>query len=179
MVKRIFDIVFSLSSLILLMPIIIVLWLFVSWNTRMNGFFKQVRVGQHGKLFTIYKLRTMDATKHVNIFSFWIRKSKFDELPQLFNVLLGNMSFVGPRPDIVGYYDQLKGEDRLILKLKPGITSEASIKYRNEEFILKNQNSPLEYNDNVIFPDKVKMNLEYYYNRSFFGDLKIIIKTFI
>ncbi len=179
MVKRIFDIVLSLFSLILLMPVILVLWLFVSWNTGMNGFFKQVRIGQYGKPFTIYKLRTMDVAKNVNNISFWIRKSKLDEIPQLFNVLLGDMSFVGPRPDISGYYDKLKGEERSILELKPGITSEASIKYRNEERILKNQDKPLEYNDTIIFPDKVKMNLKYYYNRSFFGDIKIIIKTFI
>ena len=108
----------------------------------------------------------------------FLRKTKLDELPQLWNVLIGDMSFVGPRPDIPGYYDILEGEARKVLELKPGITSLASIKYRDEECILKTQNNPSEYNDTVLFPDKVKMNLDYYYNRSFFGDLKIILKTF-
>lgn len=106
-----------------------------------------------------------------------MRKSKIDELPQLFNVLFGTMSLVGPRPDIPGYYDTLQGENRKILKLKPGITSEASIKYANEEVVLEQQPNPLQYNDEVIFPDKVKMNLEYYYKQSFWLDLKILFKT--
>jgi lipopolysaccharide/colanic/teichoic acid biosynthesis glycosyltransferase len=106
-----------------------------------------------------------------------MRKHKLDELPQFFNVLIGNMSIVGPRPDIEGYYDKLEGEDRKILELKPGITSEASLKYYNEEAILEQQENPLLYNDTVIFPDKVRMNLEYYYNRSFWDDLWIIWST--
>jgi lipopolysaccharide/colanic/teichoic acid biosynthesis glycosyltransferase len=105
------------------------------------------------------------------------RKSKFDELPQFYNVILGDMSVVGPRPDIQGYYDKLEGEDRKILELKPGITSEASIKYRNEDALLEQQVDPVLYNDTVIFPDKVKMNLHYYYTHSFIKDLKIILKT--
>ena len=108
----------------------------------------------------------------------FLRKSKIDELPQLLNVLFGQMSFVGPRPDIPGYYDKLVGEDRKILELKPGLTSKASLKYFNEEFLLSTQPNPLEYNDSVIFPDKVKMSLEYYYKKSFREDLKIIFKTF-
>ena len=88
------------------------------------------------------------------------------------------MSFVGPRPDIEGYYDQLAGKDRKLLELKPGITSEASIRYRNEEYILKSQENPLEYNDKVLFPSKVKMNMNYFENRSFKNDLKILFKTF-
>ena len=116
--------------------------------------------------------------ENISSFGKFIRKFKLDELPQLINVLFGQMSFVGPRPDIPGYYDTLKGEDRKILELKPGLTSEASIKYYNEESILMNKINPLEYNDSVIFPDKVKMNLEYYYKQSFSEDLKIIFKTF-
>ena len=117
---------------------------------------------------------------NTNAISNWgsfLRKTKLDELPQLFNILKGDMSFVGPRPDISGYYDLLQGEERKILKLKPGLTSEASIKYKNEDQILAKQKEPLHYNDAVIFPDKVKMNLEYYRNRSFWGDLAIIFKT--
>ena len=106
-----------------------------------------------------------------------MRHSKLDELPQLWNIIIGNMSFVGPRPDIAGYYDLLQGENRKILELKPGLTSLASIKYAHEEYILAQQENPLGYNDTVIFPDKVKMNLEYYYSNSIYGDLKIIWKT--
>lgn len=144
----------------------------------MNGFFSQVRIGQYGKSFVIYKLRTMSSSNKNNSLTSWIRKSKLDELPQLFNVLIGDMSFVGPRPDLPGYYDVLQGKDRLILNLKPGITSEASLKYRAEEDLLAKQANPLKYNDKIIFPDKIKMNLDYFNNQSLFGDLKIIIKTF-
>ena len=107
----------------------------------------------------------------------FLRKTKIDELPQLWNILIGDMSFVGPRPDITGYYDLLEGENRKILQLKPGLTSEASIKYANEEAIIAAQPDPLHYNDTVIFPDKVKMNLAYYYSNSVVGDIKIIWKT--
>ena len=106
-----------------------------------------------------------------------MRQTKIDELPQLWNVLKADMSFVGPRPDIAVYYDVLEGESRKVLNLKPGITSEASIKYQNEEALLAQQENPLDYNDTVIFPDKARMNLDYYYNRSFFGDIGIIVKT--
>ena len=157
-----------------------VLFILASLNTQSNGIFVQKRIGQFGKSFKILKFKTINTTtRKISFFGAFLRKSKLDELPQLFNVLNGDMSFVGPRPDIAGYYDNLQGEERNILMLKPGITSLASIKYRNEEQLLAQKESPLEYNDNIIFPDKVKMNLDYYYNRSFFGDLKIIIKTFI
>ena len=109
----------------------------------------------------------------------FLRKYKLDELPQFLNVLKGEMSIVGPRPDIEGYYDKLQGEDRKVLELKPGITCEASIKYYNEEEILELQNDALHYNDTVIFPDKVKMNLNYYYHQSLISDIKIILKTII
>ena len=89
------------------------------------------------------------------------------------------MSLVGPRPDIAGYYDTLQGEERLVLNLKPGLTSEAAIKYANEEELLAQQEDPLQYNDAIIFPDKVRMNLEYYYKRTFFGDLQLIWNTFL
>ena len=97
-----------------------------------------------------------------------------DELPQLFNILLGQMSFVGPRPDVPGYYDKLQGEARKLLELKPGLCSRAALKYFNEEALLAKKQDPLKYNDEVIFPDKVRMNLEYYYNRSFLEDLRIL-----
>ncbi|MEG2243236.1 MAG: sugar transferase, partial [Muribaculaceae bacterium] len=106
-----------------------------------------------------------------------LRKYKIDELPELWNVLIGDMSFVGPRPDVPGYADKLQKEDRLVLKLRPGITGPASIKYANEEEILAYVENPQKYNDKVIFPDKVKINLNYYYNHTFGGDIKIIFET--
>lgn len=161
-------------------PAFLFVYIISSIDTNSNGIFTQKRVGQYGKLFTIFKFKTVHPiTRKISKTGRLLRKSKLDELPQLFNVLIGDMSFVGPRPDLPGYYDELKGENRKVLDLRPGITSEASIKYRNEEYILSGKENPLQYNDEVIFPDKVKMNLHYFYNRSFFADLKIIIKTFI
>jgi lipopolysaccharide/colanic/teichoic acid biosynthesis glycosyltransferase len=160
------------------LPIILISWIILMVDTQSDGFFFQKRVGQYGKLFTIYKLKTMQPkTGNISKIGFFFRKYKLDELPQFLNVLKGNMSIVGPRPDIEGYYDKLQGEERKVLELKPGITSEASIKYYNEEAILEQQQDALLYNDTVIFPDKVKMNLDYYYNQNIFLDIKIIIKT--
>lgn len=106
----------------------------------------------------------LDGNKSISKWGSFLRKSKLDELPQLVNIFIGDMSFVGPRPDVSGYYNNLKGEERLILKLKPGLTSEASLKYFDEEAILQQQENARDYNDAVIFPDKVKINLQYYYN---------------
>lgn len=176
--KRIFDLIFAFIGLIFCFSILFFIYGFACLDTKSNGFFFQKRIGQFGKPFVIVKLKTINpTTKKISTFGRFLRNTKLDEWPQLWNVLIGDMSFVGPRPDIAGYYDKLKGEDRKILGLKPGITSEASIKYRNEEVILSQQQNPLQYNDEVIFPVKVKMNLEYYYNRSFWGDLVIIWKT--
>jgi len=180
MIKRGFDIFFSFLGLIILGLPLIIIWIALSLDTNSNGIFFQKRIGQFGKPFVIYKFKTVHPkTRKISKTGRFLRKFKLDELPQLINVLKGNMSFVGPRPDVPGYYDKLEGEERNILNLKPGITSEASIKYRNEEAILKQKSNPLKFNDEVIFPDKVKMNLNYYYNRTFFGDIKIILKTFI
>ena len=155
-----------------------------------GGFlFKQKRVGQYGKTFNIYKIRTMKTGSDNNLFvttandnrilpfGRWLRKTKLDEIVELINVLKGDMSFVGPRPDVEGYADKLEGEDRKILELRPGITGPASLKYINEEEILAEVDNPQQYNDEVIFPDKVKINLDYYYNRSFWGDVRIILNT--
>lgn len=119
----------------------------------------------------------LDGNKSISKWGSFLRKSKLDELPQLFNIFLGHMSFVGPRPDIAGYYNSLQGKERMILKLRPGLTSEASLKYFDEESLLQQQENPQEYNDSVIFPDKVKLNLHYYYNHTLLGDIKIIYKT--
>jgi lipopolysaccharide/colanic/teichoic acid biosynthesis glycosyltransferase len=175
--KRMIDIVISGIGLLLFGWLILLLILFAYFDTG-NGIFLQNRVGQHGKPFIMYKIRSIQrCCGSISGYGKFIRKTKLDELPQLLNVLLGQMSIVGPRPDIPGYYDRLEGENRKILELKPGLTSEASLKYYNEESILNNQPDPLAYNDTVIFPDKVKMNLEYYYKQSLGEDIRIIFKT--
>lgn len=152
--------------------------------------FLQERIGQYGKKFYIYKIRTMKADSDNNNtfvttatdnrilpFGKWLRRTKLDEIVELVNVLKGEMSFVGPRPDVEGYADKLEGEDRKVLELRPGITGPASLKYINEEEILAKVDNPQQYNDEIIFPDKVKINLDYYYNRTFWGDIRIILKT--
>jgi lipopolysaccharide/colanic/teichoic acid biosynthesis glycosyltransferase len=179
MSKRLFDLFFAFFGLLFIFPILVVLYVIASIDTKQNGFFFQKRIGQFGMPFTICKIRTFGNSKDkpISKWGAFLRNSKLDELPQLWNVLIGNMSIVGPRPDIAGYYDLLEGEKIKILELKPGLTSWAGLKYSNEEHLLQNQKNPLWYNDNVIFPDKVKMNLDYYYNHSIYGDMKIIWKT--
>lgn len=155
-------------------------WLLAAITTNSNGIFVQKRVGRHGMLFPIYKLRTIHPiTNNIDQVSAFLRKFKLDELPQLLNVIKGEMSFVGPRPDVPGYADKLTGEQKKILELRPGITSLASLKYMNEDELLKKVTDPIKYNDTVIYPDKVQLNLEYYYNRTFWGDIQILIKTMV
>ena len=148
----------------------------------------QTRIGKNGKPFRICKFRTMyEQAKgnsvtiakdpRVTRIGHWLRHSKVDCLTELINVFIGQMSLVGPRPDVPGYADQLQGDDRRILQLRPGITGPASIKYRNEEELLAQQDDPKWYNDNVIWPDKVKINLDYLNNWSFFGDIRLIFQT--
>jgi lipopolysaccharide/colanic/teichoic acid biosynthesis glycosyltransferase len=176
--KRIFDIVFSLLGLLLIGGFLALFWVVAAIDTGSSGLFVQERIGQFGNVFKIYKLRTLQAaTATISPLGAFFRKTKIDELPQLWNVLIGDMSFVGPRPDIAGYYDLLEGENRKVLELKPGLTSAASIKYYNEDKLLALQENPVQYNDEVLFPDKVKMNLEYYYHHTFFGDSVIIFRT--
>lgn len=178
MIKRIFDLLLSLIGLLATGWLLFIFWIMVSIDTRSNGFFVQDRIGQWGSVFKIYKLKTMHpVTAKISRLGLFLRKTKIDELPQLWNVFKGEMSFVGPRPDVAGYYDLLEGEARKILELKPGISSEASLKYKNEDWLLAQQGNPLQYNDTVLFPDKVRMNLDYYYHRSFFGDICLIWKT--
>nr|WP_315212119.1 sugar transferase [uncultured Flavobacterium sp.] len=178
MIKRIFDLLFSMAGLLLISWLLLFFWIMGTIDTQSNGLFIQERIGQQGRIFKIFKLKTMHPkTKHISSIGRFFRKSKIDELPQLWNILIGDMSFVGPRPDVAGYYDALEGENRKILELKPGLTSMASIKYANEEALLAAQENPLNYNDTLIFPDKVRMNLEYYYHHTLVGDIKIILKT--
>ena len=191
MVKKIFDFTFALIGLLLCWPILLVVALLIQWKMPDGPIlFRQKRVGQYGKLFTMIKFRTMSVSHHGSSISVAgesritplgakLRKYKLDELPELWNVLIGDMSFVGPRPDVPGYADQFKGEDKDILRLKPGITGPATLKYRNEEELLAQQIDPQRYNNEVIFPDKVKINLDYFHHRSFWGDLCIIIKTIL
>lgn len=165
----------------------IILFVCASFDTRNNGFFLQTRIGQKSKLFKIYKFRTLKQGQHnlghldknASLFGKLLRKYRLDELPQLFNVLLGHMSFVGPRPDVPGFADQLTDENKIILIVKPGITGEATLKYKNEELLLAQQDDPEKYNRQIIWPDKVKINKQYVENWSFYLDLKIILKTLI
>ena len=189
MPKRLFDIVFSILGLVLLLPVLAVIAFLI--KLRMPGgpiFYRQRRVGRHGELFTMVKFRSMQVGKDASSVSVAgearitplgarLRMWKLDELPELWNVLKGEMSFVGPRPDVPGYADRLQGEDRVILELRPGITGPASLKYRDEEVILAGVENPQAYNDEVLYPDKVRINREYYYNRTFWGDVLIILMT--
>ena len=189
--KWLFDRVFSLIGLILLSPLFVVVAILI--RVKMPDgpiLFKQIRVGRYGKPFTLYKFRSMvvDHTgsnvsvvgeARITPLGAKLRKYKLDELPQLWNVFIGDMSFVGPRPDVPGYADKLEGEESVILKLRPGITGPASLKYKNEEELLASVADPVKYNDEVIFPDKVKINMQYYYHWSFWGDIKYIAKTIV
>lgn len=189
MLKFLFDRIMALFGLMVLWPVLLVVAILI--KIKMPGgpaFFTQKRVGRNGKLFTMYKFRSMTVShsgssisvageSRITPLGAVLRKYKLDELPELWNVLIGDMSFVGPRPDVPGYADKLEGEDRLVLKLRPGITGPASLKYANEEEILAQVDDPIRYNDEVIFPDKVKINLDYYYNHTFIGDIKLIFQT--
>ena len=210
MMKWIFDRVVALIGLLFLWPVLIIVAILI--KVKMPGgpaIFKQKRVGLHGDLFTMYKFRSMTVSHggssvsvageaRITPLGAKLRRYKLDELPELWNVLIGDMSFVGPRPDVPGYADKLEGEDRLVLELRPGITGPATLKYRDEEEMIANQvksyklkvKSDLQipegmtdeefalwYNDHVIYPDKVKINLEYYRNHTLMGDLKLIMQT--
>ncbi len=189
--KRIFDFIIAFFALIVLLPLLVVVYILIRIKMPDGSpVFKQKRVGQNGELFTMYKFRSMSVSHggssvsvageaRITPLGAKLRRYKIDELPELWNVLIGDMSLVGPRPDVPGYADKLEGEDRKVLELRPGITGSASLKYANEEEILAKVDNPQEYNDTVIFPDKVKINLEYYYNQSLLLDLKIMWWTVV
>lgn len=201
--KWIFDRVVALLGLLFLWPVLVVVAVLV--KVKMPGgpiFFVQKRVGKGGKLFKCHKFRSM-TVKHngssisvagdsrITTLGVTLRHYKLDELPELWDVFIGNMSFVGPRPDVPGYADKLEGDDRDILKLRPGITGPATLKYRLEdemisEYVAKKQaggdNRPMqeiatEYNDTVIYPDKVRLNCYYYRHYSFIKDIEMIFAT--
>lgn len=187
--KYIFDRLMALVGLSILWPILLVVAILI--RIKMPGgpaIFKQKRVGRNGKLFTMYKFRSMTVghngssvsvagESRITPLGAKLRHYKLDELPELWNVLIGDMSFVGPRPDVPGYADQLNGKDREVLKLRPGITGPASLKYRDEEDLLSKQSDPQKYNDEVIFPDKVRINLYYLHHYSFIKDIEMIFCT--
>ena len=186
--KWCFDRIVALVGLVVLFLPLLVIAALIKIDSKGPVFFLQWRVGKDDKLFRICKFRTMthqsegDAVTTANDpritrIGHWLRHSKVDCLTELANVLIGQMSFVGPRPDVPGYADQLTGDDRRILQLRPGITGPASIKYRNEEELLAQQADPKAYNDTVIWPDKVKINLDYLDHWSFWGDIKLVFKT--
>ena len=210
--KWLFDKLISLIGLISLSPVLLIVALLIKWKMPGPILFCQQRVGRYGRIFTVYKFRTMTVKAEASVASRnseatsiasqeqsritplgeKLRRYKLDELPELWNVLKGDMSFVGPRPDVPGYADQLQGEDREVLLLRPGITGPASLKYRNEEDILEAVAEALqkgrsglpigittvqEYNDNVIYPDKVRLNRYYLHHYSFIKDIKMIVCT--
>ena len=178
--KRLFDLFFALLALGLLSGILLFCFVIASLDTQSVGLFMQDRVGQWGKIFRIYKIKTIhNTTQKITPFGRFLRASKLDELPQLVNIVLGQMSFVGPRPDVPGYADLLQGKDRLLLNLQPGLTGLASLQYRNEEALLSMQVDPLQYNDTVIWPDKVRLNNWYAEHRSFGMDISILCFTFL
>ena len=187
--KWLFDRVVSLIGLLILWPILIGMTILIKF--KMPGgaaFFTQERIGRYGKPFLMHKFRTMTVSHsgssvsvageaRITPLGATLRKYKLDELPELWDVLIGKMSFVGPRPDVPGYADQLQGEDRRMLELRPGITGPASLKYRDEEELLAKVDNPIEYNDTVIFPDKVRINLYYLDHYSFVKDIQMIVCT--
>ena len=189
--KWIFDRVMALIGLVVLLPVFLVVGILIKIKMT-NGpiLFRQKRVGKGGRIFTMVKFRSMVVShsgssvsvageSRISPLGAKLRKYKLDELPELWNVLIGDMSFVGPRPDVPGFADKLVGEEREILQLRPGITGPASLKYRNEEELLASVDDPIRYNTEVIYPDKVRINLDYLRHWSFARDLKYIVQTLL
>ncbi len=188
--KRLFDITASFFGIIILSPLLIFIGLWVGLSSKGGVFYKQIRVGKNNKDFKLYKFRSMRVNSdkqglltvgskdsRITKAGYFIRKYKIDELPQLFNVLKGDMSFVGPRPEVRRYVDLYSKEQMKVLSIRPGITDPASIKYRNENDILSSQSNPEEYYIQHIMPDKLKINIDYINTQTFIKDIKIIFQT--
>lgn len=186
--KRSVDVCVSVVGLTVLSPLMIAAWVIARRDTGGSGFFRQERIGRHGNTFEIVKLRTMrvgipgtsvttDDDVRITPWGRRFRRYRIDELPQLWNVLRGDMSLVGPRPDVPGFADRLCGDDRLILALRPGITGPAALKWRDESAILATVDDPELYNRTVIYPDKVALNLLYLEQQSFGYDLRLVART--
>lgn len=188
--KRLFDITASFFGILILSPLFIFISLWVGLSSKGGVFYKQIRVGRNNKDFKLYKFRSMRVNSdkqglltvgskdsRITKAGYFIRKYKIDELPQLFNVLKGDMSFVGPRPEVRRYVDLYSEEQMKVLSVRPGITDPASIKYRNENDILSSASNPEEYYIQHIMPDKLKINIDYINTRTFVKDIKIIFQT--
>lgn len=191
MVKRTFDILASLAGLLVLSPLFVVMALWIKCDSRGPVFYRQTRVGRGNRDFRLFKFRSMyvDSDKkglltvggrdsRVTRAGYFIRKYKIDELPQLINVLIGDMSFVGPRPEVRRYVDLYSERQLHVLDVRPGITDRASVKYRDENDLLARASDPEEYYIKVIMPDKLAINLEYVAHHSLWSDIGIIFSTF-
>ena len=187
--KRCFDLLGALIGLAVLLVPILIVTLLVKVFSRGPVLFTQERIGHDAKSFRIVKFRTMRVNSanrsHVTAknderltgIGRLLRRFKLDEMPQLWNILVGDMSFVGPRPDVPGYADKLKGADRRLLSLRPGVTGPATLFFRNEEKLLAGVSNPVEYNDEVIYPTKVRLNIEYMENWLFWRDVAFLVVT--
>lgn len=192
MVKRIFDIIFSFLGILLLTPLLIIISLLIIFDSPGGILYLQTRVGKNNKDFKLFKFRTMktDSDKkglltvgntdsRITRTGLWLRKYKLDELPQLVNVLLGNMSLVGPRPEVRKYVELYQVEQKKVLSVKPGITDNASIKYADENELLSKQADPEKFYISEVMPAKLKINLEYMSNQNMAEDFRIIFRTFL
>lgn len=189
MVKRLFDLLFVLMALPVLLPVMLITAVAIKLNMPGPVIFKQQRIGRYARPFVIYKFRTMrinnskisvtlSSDNRITPLGQFLRRTKLDELPQLINILKGEMSIVGPRPDVPGYYDTLKGNDQIIWKLRPGLTGLDSLNYPNEQRILDRKEDPEVFYDTVLWPDKVRLNRWYAEHRSLWMDLGIVLNTF-
>jgi lipopolysaccharide/colanic/teichoic acid biosynthesis glycosyltransferase len=188
-VKRLLDFGAALVGLLLTGWIIALAALVARFETGEPGLFVQARIGRHGRSFDVYKVRTMRSVAgaattvttrndpRITKSGRFFRRTRIDELPQLFNVLIGDMSLVGPRPDVAGFADRLEGVNRAILSLRPGITGPATLAWRDEETLLAAADDPEAYNRDVVFPDKVRINLDYIRHYSLGGDIRYIFRT--
>ena len=189
--KRLFDITASGLGLLVLSPLFLILAVWIKLDSPGPVFYRQVRVGRGNKDFRLFKFRSMRVGSdkkglitvgghdpRVTRSGYWIRKYKLDELPQLINVFIGDMSLVGPRPEVRKYVDLYTPEQLHVLDVRPGITDMASIRYRNENELLEQAADPEQYYRDVVMQDKLRINLEYVADHSFIKDLKIIFMTF-
>lgn len=190
MAKRAFDFLSALLGLILLFPFFLLIGLLIKLDSAGPVFYLQERVGEKGKLFNLFKFRTMrigadkstaitvgNRDPRITAFGYYLRKFKVDELPQLINVVIGNMSLVGPRPELKKFVDLYSSEQRKVIEVKPGITDYASIKFRNENELLAGKTDPVDYYVRKIMPIKLRLNLQYIKDQSLWVDFKIIGST--
>lgn len=190
-VKRGFDLTVATFGFIATLPLVIAAIVVATVDTREFGLFSQLRIGRDGRPFRVYKIRTMRTPRdaaaatvvtvsgdsRITSSGRILRKLKIDELPQLANVIRGDMSVVGPRPDVEGFADELVGADRIILSVRPGITGPATTAYRHEEELLTSSEDPVAHNREVIWPEKVRINRDYVENYSFASDLRCLLET--